>query len=354
MTPGLDTIATALMARGKGILSADETPGTLTRRFKSVGIESTPESRRAYREMLFTAPSMGNHISGVILQDETIRQMSSEGAPFARVLAERGVIPGIKVDQGAKPLAGRPDETITEGLDWLRERLSEYRRLGARFAKWRAVIRVSETLPSHFCIEANAHALARFAALAQEQRLVPIVAPEVLMDGAHTIDRCDEVTGRVLEAVFSALCEANVALEAMLLKPNMVVAGLDCPLQPGVEEVASATLRRLRRHVPPAVPGIVLLSGGQDACLATAHLDAIKRAPGPKPWPISFSYGRALQDPAMEAWAGRRENLAAGAAAFSQRARCNSAASMGHYTEEMELTPRRRATMASQLELQGY
>jgi fructose-bisphosphate aldolase class I len=287
--------------------------------------------------MLFTSPGAAEFISGVIMYDETIRQKSSRDMPLAEALAIQGVLPGIKVDTGAKPLAGCPDETVTEGLDGLRDRLSEYRSMGARFAKWRAVIRITDALPSSACVSANAHALARYAALCQEQGLVPIVEPEVLMDGLHPIERCEEVTGVVLHAVFNALFEQDVVLEGMLLKPNMVVAGKACTSQPSVEEVAMATLRCLRRHVPAAVPGIVFLSGGQNARLATAHLNAINRLPGPKPWKISFSYGRALQDPALESWHGLDENLTAGQSALYRRASCNGAASVGKYTDEMEL-----------------
>jgi fructose-bisphosphate aldolase, class I len=333
----LESVALSLVSEGKGILAADETIPTLTRRFDTVGIKSTEQSRRTYREMLFTSPGANEFISGAIMYDETIRQKSSRGTPLAECLAVQGILPGIKVDTGAKPLAGSPDETVTEGLDGLRGRLSEYRTMGARFAKWRAVIRVTDSLPSSACVSANAHALARYAALCQEQELVPIVEPEVLMDGSHAIERCDEVTGSVLHAVFNALFDQDVALEGMLLKPNMVVAGKACTRQPAVEEVATATLRCLRRHVPAAVPGIVFLSGGQNSRLATAHLNAINRLPGPKPWKISFSYGRALQDPALEAWQGRDENLAAGQSALYRRASCNGAASVGKYTDAMEL-----------------
>jgi fructose-bisphosphate aldolase class I len=287
--------------------------------------------------MLFTSSGAAEFISGVIMYDETIRQKSSDGAPLAEALAVQGILPGIKVDTGAKPLAGSPDETVTEGLDGLRDRLREYRGMDARFAKWRAVIHVTDSLPSSACVSANAHALARYASLCQEQELVPIVEPEVLMDGSHTIERCEGVTGIVLHAVFHALFEQGVALEGMLLKPNMVVAGKRCTRQPSVEEIASATLRCLRRHVPSAVPGIVFLSGGQNARLATVHLNAINQLPGPKPWKISFSYGRALQDPALEARHGRDENLAAGQSALYRRASCNGAASVGKYTGEMEL-----------------
>ena len=335
----LEHVASTLVADGKGILAADETVPTLTRRFEALGIKSTEQSRRNYREMLFTSPGAAKFISGVIMYDETIRQKSSRGMPLAEALEVQGVVPGIKVDTGAKRLAGSPEETVTEGLDGLRERLSEYRSMGARFAKWRAVIRITDALPSSPCVSANAHALARYAALCQEQELVPIVEPEVLMDGSHTIERCEEVTGLVLHAVFNALLDQRVLLERMLLKPKMVVAGKACPQQPTVEEVATATLRCLRRHVPATVPGIVFLSGGQTAHSATVHLDAINRLPDSKPWKISFSYGRALQDPALEAWHGQDENLAAGQSALCLRASCNGAASVGKYTQQMELEP---------------
>jgi fructose-bisphosphate aldolase, class I len=333
----LESTALTLVAEGKGILAADETIPTLTRRFDTLGIQSTEQSRRTYREMLFTSPGAAEFISGVIMYDETIRQKSSGGASLAEALTVQGILPGIKVDTGAKPLAGSPDETVTEGLDGLRDRLSQYRTKGTRFAKWRAVIHLTDSLPSSACVSANAHALARYASLCQEQELVPIVEPEVLMDGSHTIERCGEVTGSVLHAVFNAFFEQGVALEGMLLKPNMVVTGKACSRQPSVEEVARVTLRCLRRHVPAAVPGILFLSGGQNARPATAHLNAVNRLPGPKPWKISFSYGRALQDPALEAWHGRDENLAVGQTALYRRASCNGAASVGKYTDQMEL-----------------
>jgi fructose-bisphosphate aldolase class I len=331
-----ESVAATLVADGKGILAADESVTTLMRRFDTVGIESTEQSRRAYREMLFTTRGVAEFISGAILYDETIRQKSSGGTPLAEVLRSHGIIPGIKVDTGAVPLAGSPDETGTEGLDGLRDRLAEYHAMGARFAKWRAVIRILDILPSRACVSANAHALARYAALCQEQGLVPIVEPEVLMNGAHGIERCEEVTGAVLHAVFHALFEQGVSLESMLLKPSMVIAGKDCSRQASVQEVATATLRCLGRQVPAAVPGIVFLSGGQKDRLATAHLNAINRLSGPKPWKISFSYGRALQDAAMAAWRGRDENLTAGQQAFYHRASCNGAAVRGEYTEQME------------------
>jgi fructose-bisphosphate aldolase, class I len=331
-----EAIAATLVAPGKGILAADETVPTLTKRFDTLGIQSTEESRRTYREMLFTAAGVEETISGAIMYDETIRQRSAGGTPLPQVLASHGIVPGIKVDTGAKPLAGSPGETVTEGLDGLRDRLAAYHDMGARFAKWRAVFRIADELPSQACVIANAHALGRYAGLCQEQHLVPIVEPEVLMDGDHSIERCEEVTGTVLHAVFGALWEQCVVLEGMLLKPNMVVPGKESSRLASVQEVAIATLRCFRRHVPVAVPGIVFLSGGQEERVATAHLNAINQLPGAKPWTISFSYGRALQDPALEAWHGRAENLKAGQQALYHRARCNSAASRGTYTEEME------------------
>jgi fructose-bisphosphate aldolase, class I len=336
MSQDLESIAATLVADGKGILAADESVATLTRRFDPLKIQSTEQSRRAYREMLFTTSGAAEFISGAILYDETIRQKSSNGQPLVEVLVSQGIVPGIKVDTGAEPLAGFAEETVTEGLDGLRDRLAEYHGMGARFAKWRAVIRITPALPSQACVSANAHALARYAALCQERQLVPIVEPEVLMDGAHAIERCEEVTGRVLYAVFHALVEQGVSLESMLLKPSMVIAGKDCPRPASVQEVATATLRCLRRHVPAAVPGIVFLSGGQKERLATVHLNAINQLPGPKPWKLSFSYGRALQDAALEAWHGRDEKLKAGQQAFYHRARCNGAATRGEYTDRME------------------
>ena len=335
---GLEQIANGLVAEGKGILAADESVATLTKRFDALKISSTEQSRRQYREMLFTAPGVAAFISGVILYDETIRQKASTGTPLSQVLERQGIVPGIKVDTGVRPLAGAPGEFVTEGLDGLRERLGEYRGMGARFAKWRAVIGVSDVLPSARCVAVNAHALARYAALCQEAGLVPIVEPEVLMEGAHTIERCEEVTSAVLSAVFAQLMEQRVSLESMLLKPNMVIAGKECPRQAPVPEVAIATLRCLRRRVPAAVPGIVFLSGGQNERVATAHLNAINRLPEAKPWKITFSYGRALQDRALQTWGGRDDNIARGQQALCHRARCNRAASLGTFTEEMEKT----------------
>jgi fructose-bisphosphate aldolase class I len=332
----LEAVAARLAEPGKGLLAADETPGTLAKRFDAHGIASTVDSRRAYREMLFTAPGEGQFISGVILQDETIRQSSSTGTPFPELLADQGMISGIKVDTGAKVLAGSPREFVTEGLDGLRDRLAQYRTIGARFAKWRAVIRIEDDLPSPGCITANAQALARYAALCQEQGLVPIVEPEVLMDGAHFIERCEEVTGQVLHAVFEALFDQGVVLEAMLLKPNMVIPGKTSPLAISTGQVASATLRCLRRSAPAAVPAIVFLSGGQDELQATRNLDAINRLPGAKPWVLTFSYGRALQDSALAAWAGREDRVDDGHEALLRRARCNSAAARGAWREDLE------------------
>jgi fructose-bisphosphate aldolase, class I len=335
-TVDLESTARALVADGKGILAADETPTTLTRRFDALNIDSTPDSRRAYRELFFTTPGVAECISGVIMQDETIHQRSMTGTPLADVLAQQGIMPGIKVDTGAKPLAGSPEETITEGLDGLRDRLMEYRQMGARFAKWRAVIRIGEALPSSTCVHVNAHALARYAALCQEQGLVPIVEPEVLMDGSHTLERCEEVTGNVLLATVNELFEQRVSLEGMLLKPNMVIAGKQCAPQASVEKVARATLSCLRRHVPAAVPGIVFLSGGQDHLLATMHLNAMNRLDGPKPWKLGFSFGRALQDEALQAWHGKQDNVQTGQRVFAHRAKCVSAAAVGTYTKAME------------------
>jgi len=331
----LSATARALVAPGKGILAADESGGTIEKRFKSIGVSSTEEHRRDYREMLFTTEGAAEFISGVILFDETIRQRGAAGTPLIDALTSQSIIPGIKVDTGAKPLAGAPGETVTEGLDGLRDRLGEYRELGARFAKWRAVITIGDGIPSSYCIAANAHALGRYAALCQEVGLVPIVEPEVMMDGDHTIERCFDATAATLEAVYAELFAQRVDLEGTLLKPNMVLSGSDCPRQAGVEEVADVTLRCFRATVPVAVPGIVFLSGGQSDAVATAHLDAMNRR-GPHPWELSFSYGRALQAPALRAWGGDPANVAAGKAAFLHRARCNGAARFGRYDPAME------------------
>jgi fructose-bisphosphate aldolase class I len=335
-TSKLEETARAIVADGKGILAADETVQTLTKRLAAHAIESTAESRRAYREMFFDAPEIAAFIGGVILHDETVWQKSAAGTSLIALLSDRGIIPGIKVDQRAHPMAGAPGELVTEGLDGLRSRLEEYRRVGARFAKWRAVLSIGDGLPTARCVTSNAEALARYAALCQEQGLVPIVEPEVLMNGAHTLERCAEVTGDVLHEVFAALFRQGVALEGMLLKPNMVTAGHDAVKQASVEAVAAATLRILAQHVPPAVPAIVFLSGGQDPVTATKHLHAINEHDGPKPWKLSFSYGRALQDEALEAWKGRSENVAAGRRAFLRRARCDSAAALGRYRSSFE------------------
>jgi fructose-bisphosphate aldolase class I len=335
----LDETARAIVADGKGVLAADETVSTISKRFAAHAIESTADSRRAYREMLFSTPGVSQFIGGVIMQDETIRQNASTGMPLVELVANQGLIPGIKVDAGAKPLAGSPGELITEGLDALRDRLMTYRQIGARFAKWRAVIRIGQGLPTPACVQSNADALARYAALCQEQDLVPIVEPEVLMDGVHTIERCAEVTEGVLRTVFDRLLAHRVRLEATLLKPSMVIAGSGCARQATVPEVAMATLRTLRRHVPPAVPAIVFLSGGQDHLLATEHLNAINRLDAHSPWILSFSYGRALQDEAMETWRGRSENVSAGQRAFYHRAQCDSAAVAGRYGSALESEP---------------
>jgi fructose-bisphosphate aldolase, class I len=327
--------AEALVAPGKGILAADESTGTIEKRFKSIDVDSTEDNRRAYRDLLFTTEGAEDFISGVILYEETLRQSSADGTPFAELLSRRGMIPGIKVDKGAKPLANAPGETVTEGLDGLRERLEEYRGLGARFTKWRAVLSIGESTPSEYAIWTNAHALARFAGLSQEAGLVPIVEPEVLMDGEHTIETAYRVTSRVQNAVFTELHDQRVELEGMLLKPNMVLAGYEASEEAGVDEVAEQTLRCLYRNVPAAVPGIVFLSGGQSDELATEHLSAMN-AVGPHPWELSFSYGRALQAPALKAWRGDPGNAEAAQKAFFQRARLNGAARSGEYTREME------------------
>jgi fructose-bisphosphate aldolase class I len=331
----METIVRALLAPGRGILAADESTSTIAKRFKEIGVASTVEQRRAYRDLLFSTPGLGNFISGVILYDETIRQKGADGLSFVELLKQRGMIPGIKVDLGAKPLAGFPDETITEGLDGLRTRLAEYAQLGARFTKWRGVLAVDANRPTPGAIEANAQALARFAALSQEADLVPIVEPEVLMDGNHTIERHEEVMNAVLPRVFAALIAQRVNLEVMLLKPSMVVPGLDCPVQADPAQIAGATLRCLRRTVPAAVPGIVFLSGGQADVAATENLNALNQL-ADAPWVLSFSFGRALQAPALQQWGGVPEKVGAGQQALVHRARCNSAARAGEYHSGME------------------
>jgi fructose-bisphosphate aldolase class I len=331
----LTNIAKKLVAPGKGILAADESTGTIEKRLKSVDVVSTEENRRTYRELLFTTHGLSEFISGVILFDETLRQKTGDGVPFAKFLSDAGIIPGIKVDKGAKPLAHFPGEKITEGLDGLRERFAEYAELGAKFAKWRAVISIGEDIPKDFCLEANAHALARYAALAQEAGLVPIVEPEILMTGNHTIERCFEVTESMLEFLFDELFAHRVRLEELLLKPSMVISGTDCPKQAPVQQVAEATLLCLRETVPAAVPGIVFLSGGQSDELATAHLNAMNQI-GHAPWELSFSFGRALQSPALKTWRGKPENFRAAQQALLHRARLNGAARFGNYSNEME------------------
>ncbi len=332
---GLERVARAMVVKDKGILAADESSGTIKKRFEAIQLESTEEHRRSYRELLFITPGIGQWISGVIFYDETLRQKTRDGMPFAAWLEKQGVLPGIKVDLGAKPLAGFPGETITEGLDGLRERLVEYYKLGARFAKWRAVIDIAEGVPSRFGIEANAHALARYAALCQEQQIVPIVEPEVLMDGAHSIERCEAVTNAVLAEVFHQLGLHRIHLEGMVLKPNMVISGKKAANRASPEQVAEATLRTLRRHVPSAVPGIAFLSGGQSSPEATLHLSLMNK-PGPLPWNLTFSYGRALQDAAIKAWGGKQTNVAAGQKELAKRARLNSLATTGRYAVAQE------------------
>jgi fructose-bisphosphate aldolase class I len=332
----LNGIANKLVAPGKGILAADESTGTIQKRFDKIGVVNTEDNRRDYRELLFrTDKAMREHISGVILFDETIRQKAKDGTSLVAIIEAAGSIPGIKVDKGAKPLAGAPGETVTEGLDGLRERFIEYHKLGARFAKWRAVIDIGPAIPRYNCINANAQALARYAALAQENGIVPIVEPEVLMDGDHDIDACEKVTGWVLQEVFSQLYYAGVALEGMILKPNMIVPGKKAPKQNSMEEVAERTVKLLKRHVPSAVPGIAFLSGGQSDEEATAHLSAMN-AIGGLPWALTFSYGRALQAAPQAAWAGKPENVAKAQGAFAHRALMNSLAATGKWTKTAE------------------
>jgi len=336
MTETLHSIAQAMAAPGKGILAADESSGTIKKRFDSINVESTENNRRDYREMLFrTDEAMKNYISGVILYDETIRQKAKDGTPLVDLIKKAGSIPGIKVDAGAKPMAGFPGEQITEGLDGLRERLAEYYDLGARFAKWRAVIDIADGIPSLGCIEANAEALARYAALCQEQKIVPIVEPEVLMDGAHDVNRCFDVTEVTLRALFAHLADHRVDLEGTILKPNMVIAGKKCPKQASVAEVAEKTIKIFKRTVPAAIPGIVFLSGGQSDEDATAHLNAMNEIGG-FPWKLSFSYGRALQAAPLKAWSGKTENVAAGQRAFLHRAKMNSLATLGKWKTDLE------------------
>jgi fructose-bisphosphate aldolase, class I len=334
-TSELSATARALVAKGRGILAADESTSTIKRRFDTIKLESTEENRRAYREMLFTATGAQEYISGVIMYDETLRQKTKEGVPFPSYLAQRGMLPGIKVDLGAKPLAGFPGETITEGLDGLRERFAEYYKLGARFAKWRAVIDIGSGIPTRYAIDANAEALARYATLCQEAGIAPIVEPEVLMDGAHALERCEEVTNVVLDRVFEHLFTARVFLEGMVLKPNMVVPGKKSAQQASAEQVAEATVRTLKRRVPSAVPGIAFLSGGQSPTEATLHLNAMNAA-GPLPWALTFSYGRALQENALNAWGGKPAGYSSGQQALFVRAKLNGLAATGAYKGSME------------------
>jgi fructose-bisphosphate aldolase class I len=331
----LISTARELVSEGKGILAADESSGTIKRRLDSIDVESTEGNRRAYRELLFTAPGIEAYISGIIMFDETIRQSTQDGTSFPTLLIQRGIIPGIKVDKSTHDLPGFPGEKITEGLDGLRGRLAEYRTMGARFTKWRAVITIGDGIPTPYCIAANAHALARYAALSQEAGLVPIVEPEVLMDGAHTIERCEAVTADTLQQVFAQLHAHHVLFEGMLLKPNMVLSGKECPQQASVDDVAEATLRCFRRFVPAAVPGIVFLSGGQSAERATEHLNAMNTL-GDYPWELSFSYGRALQGPVLETWRGHASKAPEAQQHFLKRAKCNGAARYGKYTKVME------------------
>ncbi len=336
MTEQLESIAQAMVADGKGILAADESTGTIKKRFDSIGVESTEDNRRDYRELLFRSEeAMKDYISGVILFDETIRQKAKDGTTLVELMKNAGSIPGIKVDAGAKHLAGTIDEKVTEGLDGLRERFAEYYELGARFSKWRAVINIGLDAPTGACISANVHALARYAALAQEANIVPIVEPEVIMDGDHDIDECFEVTEATLKALYDALYDQNVHLEGTILKPNMVISGTECGEQASAEEVAEKTVAVLKRTVPAAVPGIVFLSGGQSEVLATKHL-SIMNAAYNNPWKLSFSYGRALQASALSAWQGKEENVPAAQAAFTHRAKMNSLAALGKWSDELE------------------
>ena len=336
-TQKLIATAKALVADDKGLLAMDESTPTCDKRFAKLGIPQTVEARRAYREMIVTTPGLGACISGAILFDETIRQGTHDGTPFVKVLTDTGIIPGIKVDAGAKALAGHPGEKITEGLDGLRDRLTEYAAMGARFAKWRAVITVGEDIPSWGCLDANAHALARYASLCQEAGIVPVVEPEVLMDGKHTLERCREVTEETLNRVFDQLYTQGVLLEGMVLKPNMVLPGLTCPTQESVDEVADATVNCLLRTVPAAVPGIAFLSGGQSGELASARLNAMNvRFLARLPWAVAFSFARAIQQPALEIWSGEQANVAAAQKALRHRAECNRAARRGEYSAAME------------------
>jgi fructose-bisphosphate aldolase, class I len=335
MSEAIRTTARELVGPGRGILAADESTGTIKKRFDQIGIESTEDTRRHYRQMLFTTPGLGEHISGVILFDETIRQATDDGIPFVKVLEAAGSIPGIKVDTGAKPLALFPEETVTEGLDGLRERLAEYRELGARFAKWRATIIIGADTPTDFAILANTHAMARYAALCQEADIVPIVEPEILMDGPHDIDACEDATGRTLEVLFAQLREHRLDLPGTLLKVNMVVPGKAARILVDDRQVAEATIRCLTTHVPAELPGVVFLSGGMSDEEATSRLNEMNRIGG-FPWELSFSYGRALQHPALDAWGGQESNVAAGQAALAHRAKMNGLARSGDYDPALE------------------
>jgi fructose-bisphosphate aldolase class I len=331
--------AKAMVAEGKGLLAIDESTPTCNKRFEKVGIPQTEETRCSYRELIVTTPGLGECISGIILYDETIRQSRKDGTPFVKVITDAGIIPGIKVDTGAKDMAGHPGEKITEGLDGLRDRLAEYSQMGARFAKWRAVIAIADGIPSRGCIEANAHVLARYAALCQEASLVPIVEPEVLMDGEHPLERCFEVTAEVLRMVFNQFYTQRVILEGLILKPNMVLPGLTCPKQETVNEVADATVRCLLQTVPAAVPGIAFLSGGQSSELASARLNAMNvRFKSRLPWELAFSFARAIQQPALEIWHGEEAHVLAAQQALFHRAKCNQAARRGEYKASMEKT----------------
>jgi fructose-bisphosphate aldolase class I len=333
----LNRTAQAMMQAGKGLLAMDESNPTCNKRFARLGIPQTVEARRAWRELILTTDGLGKFISGAILYDETIRQSKDDGTAFVKLLTEAGIVPGIKVDTGAKDMAGHPGEKVTEGLDGLRERLLEYRQMGARFAKWRAVITIGEGIPSRGCLEANAHALARYAALCQEAGLVPIVEPEVLMDGDHTLEQCARVSEATLHTVFSQLYRQGVLLEGTILKPNMVLSGRDCPRQAGVEETADATVRCLLRAVPAAVPGVAFLSGGQSAELASARLNAMNlRWRSKIPWVLTFSFSRAIQQPALDTWKGKEANSGAAQKALYHRARCNGMARRGEYSPAME------------------
>jgi fructose-bisphosphate aldolase class I len=332
----MDT-ATKLVADNKGLLAMDESDPTCNKRFAKLGIPQTVEARRAYRELIVTAPGLGESISGAILYDETIRQQKKDGTPFVKAIADAGIIPGIKVDAGAKDMAVHPGEKITEGLDGLRERLQEYFQMGARFTKWRAVIAIGDDIPSRSCLEANAQTLARYAALCQEAGLVPIVEPEVLIDGAHTLEQCRKVTEETLRTLFIQLNCQRVLLEGMILKPNMVLPGLDCPKQESVDEVADATVKTLLRTVPAAVPGVAFLSGGQPSELASARLNAMnQRFKSRLPWALTFSFSRAIQQPALEIWQGKDTHVKAAQQALLHRAKCNRAARRGEYSAAME------------------